>query len=92
MKRKKKTKAPVNTAKETRERYHAFTNSMKLLFEKMVGPGYFEMLPPQLLAQFFEKRYPALKIIVDDDVIADTQARDDYRASITDLIKRYTLT
>jgi hypothetical protein len=40
MKRKKKTKAPVNTAKETRERYQAFTKSMKLLFEKMVGLGH----------------------------------------------------
>lgn len=50
MKKKKKTKAPVNTAKETQERYRAYIKSIKLLFEKMVGPGYFEMLSPKLLA------------------------------------------
>ncbi|QIH35539.1 hypothetical protein [Sphingobacterium sp. DR205] len=92
MKRKKKTKAPVNTAKETQERYRAYIKSIKLLFEKMVGPGYFEMLSPKLLAQFYKNRYPALKIIIDDDVIADTQSRESYRASITGLIKKCTLT
>lgn len=32
MKKKKKTKAPVNTAKETQERYRAYIKSIKLLF------------------------------------------------------------
>ncbi|MCW8310193.1 MULTISPECIES: hypothetical protein [Sphingobacterium] len=92
MKKKKKTKAPVNTAKETRERYHAFTKSMKLLFEKMVGPGYFEMLSPKLLAQFYKNRYPAPKIIVDEGVFPDTQSRENYRASITGFMKKCMLT
>lgn len=92
MKRKKKTKAPVNTAKETQERYRAFTNSIKLLFEKMVGPGYFEMLTPKLLAQFYKNRYPAPEIIIDDDIIAGIEAKDNYRSSITGLIKKCMLT
>jgi len=58
----------------------------------MVGPGYFEMLSPKLLAQFYKNRYPAPKIIIDDDVIADTQTKDSYRASITGFIKNCTFT
>jgi len=40
----------------------AFYHRMNIICERMVGSGYFELIPKWLLQMMFEKRYPPLRI------------------------------
>jgi hypothetical protein len=51
----------VQTAK-ARER-KAFASGLQLICERMVGPGYFELFPAWAIADMYQRRYPAFRVM-----------------------------
>lgn len=55
-----------NRLKRSREQrirtQQIFLHRLRMICHKMVGPGYFELLPKYLLTKMFQKRYPPLLI------------------------------
>lgn len=89
--KKKRHKKQVNQASEQLAGYKAFCNRLRLLCEKMVGPGYFEMFSNQILAMLYKQRYPPLKLQLDDGVIGSEADRAYYKERFSKFLKEFTL-
>lgn len=62
-----------------------FLEKLELICERMVGPGYFQLLPPRVLEMAYKYRYPGLKIIRSTQDISDEETLE-YRKALVEIL------
>jgi len=85
-KKKSKGKAPENPRKLQAKHKHDYLSRLKMICDKLVGPGWFELIPKADIDIIYEKRYPSLTIKMAHGVVIDAIRWQTYRKTLSTLL------
>lgn len=68
MAKRKASKKYIAPAKSELLIQNAFFERLRIALIKLIGDGYFEMIPRTTLLKFYNVRYPTVKIDLDEDI------------------------
>ena len=86
-KNRKKKSVYLSPQKQDAAQFKAFCLRLQTISEKMVGPGYFELIPLFSLKLMFMKRYPRLTVNLDNGVIVGKEEQLAYKKMFASRLK-----
>ncbi|HVX00141.1 MAG TPA: hypothetical protein VHA52_06890 [Candidatus Babeliaceae bacterium] len=85
-KRKSKSKVQESPRKLQAKHKHDYLSRLKMVCDKLVGPGWFELIPAVDIDIIYEKRYPSLTIKMAHGVVIDPDRWQTYRETLSTLL------
>lgn len=67
----------------------AFFERLRIAMVKLIGEGYFEMIPKITLLKCYNVRYPTVKMELDERVISSEKERKEYKAYFNTKLKSF---
>lgn len=85
-KKKTKNKVQENPLKLQAKHKRDYLSRLKMVCDKLVGPGWFELIPLLDLDIIYEKRYPSLTIKMASGIVIDAGRWQSYRETLSALL------
>jgi len=86
-KKKAKSQIKSNPLADQAKHKKDYLLRMKIVCDKLVGPGWFEVIPPADIDIIYEKRYPSLTIKLAPGVVIDSARFRSYKKSLSTLLE-----
>jgi hypothetical protein len=90
-KKKSQNKVPENPLKAQAKHKRDYMSRLKKVSDKLVGPGWFELIPEPDLDVIYEKRYPSLTIKMAPGTVIKAERWQNYREMLSTLLDAPTL-
>jgi hypothetical protein len=60
-----------------------YLSRLKITCDKLVGPGWFDLIPAEDIDTIYEKRYPSLTVKIVPGIIVDSARWQTYRETLS---------